>query len=146
MFNISKILVPVDFSEYSERALSYATEIAGKFGASLHIVHVYPTQMYIAPPLMTGPVLIGQFRDQSQKDFDEYLAKARSQHAVPMTGSLLEGVPDTEIVGAAKDVKADLIVMGTHGRTGIDHLLLGSVAERVVRRSEVPVITVPAPK
>lgn len=143
MTNITKILVPIDFSEHSERALSYAVELAKIYGATLHVVHVYPASAYVAPPLLPGPVIVGQFRDQSQKAFDDFLARAQREHAVEMTGTLLEGVPHAEILRAAKDGGASLIVVGTHGRTGIEHLLLGSVAERVLRGAEVPVLTVP---
>jgi nucleotide-binding universal stress UspA family protein len=143
MPNVGKVLVPVDFSEHSDRALTYATGLAKGFGATLHLVHVYPASAYIAPPLLPGPVIIGQFRDQSQKAFDEFLERARRDHCIEITGTLLEGVPHVEILRLATELQADLIVMGTHGRTGIEHLLLGSIAERVVRSSEVPVITVP---
>jgi nucleotide-binding universal stress UspA family protein len=146
MPNVTRILVPVDFSEHSEHALRYAVELAKVYRATLHLVHVYPASAYIAPPLLPGPVIVGQFRDQSQKAFDDFLARAKTEHAVPMTGTLLEGVPHVEILRAAKDVGADLIVVGTHGRTGIEHLLLGSVAERVLRGAHVPVMTVPLPR
>ena len=145
MPTITKILIPVDFSEHSERALTYASDLARSLGATAHLVHVYPTTVYVAPPMIPGPVVFGQFRDESQRAFDELLQRARAEHSIELTGSLLEGVPHVEILRCAKDVAADLIVMGTHGRTGIEHLLLGSVAERVVRGSPVPVITVPQP-
>ncbi len=145
MPKVEKVLVPVDFSEHSERALAYATGFARSFGASLHLVHVYPASAFVAPPLLPGPIVVGQFRDQSQKAFDEFLARAKREHDVEIHGSLREGIPYQEILRVVSEVQADLIVMGTHGRTGIEHLLLGSVAERVVRNSDVPVITVPRP-
>jgi len=145
MPHVGKVLVPVDFSEHSDRALKYATGLAKSFGATLHLVHVYPASAYVAPPLLPGPVVVGQFRDQSQKAFDEFLERARRENEVEIVGTLLEGVPHVEILRMADEVHADLIVMGTHGRTGLEHLLLGSIAERVVRNSEVPVITVPRP-
>jgi nucleotide-binding universal stress UspA family protein len=143
MANVTKLLVPVDFSDFSERALAVAADVAQKFGATIHLVHVYPAAAYVAPPLIAGPVVIGQFRDESQRVFDEFVNRVKGELKVPLTSSLLEGVPHVEILRCASDVKADMIVMGTHGRTGIDHLLLGSVAERVVRGSTVPVLTVP---
>lgn len=141
---VTKILVPIDFSECSERALKVGLEMAKAFGASVHVVHVYPASAYVAPPLVPGPVLVGQFRDQSQKAFEEYLARIKNEHGVAIPGTLLEGVPHAEIVRLASELGADLIVMGTHGRTGLEHLLLGSVAERVLRTSTIPVLTVPA--
>jgi nucleotide-binding universal stress UspA family protein len=145
MPNVTKMLVPVDFSEFSERALSVAADLALKFGSTIHLVHVYPAAAYVAPPLIAGPVVIGQFRDESQRVFDAFAERVKGEIKVAMTSSLVEGVPHVEILRCAKDVKADMIVMGTHGRTGLDHLLLGSVAERVVRGATVPVLTVPRP-
>jgi nucleotide-binding universal stress UspA family protein len=145
MTELSKILVPVDFSEHSERALVYAKELARAFGARLHLTHVYPPTAYITPQMTPAPVLMPDFREQTQKAFEEYLARARRDYDVPLTGTLAEGTPHVEIVRVAKEIGADLIVMGTHGRSGLEHLLIGSVAERVIRGSDVPVITVPRP-
>jgi len=146
MTNVTKLLVPVDFSDFSERALAVAADLAQKFGATLHLVHVYPAAAYVAPPLIAGPVVVGQFRDESQRVFDSFVARVKGELKVPIESSLMEGVPHVEILRCASDVKADMIVLGTHGRTGLDHLLLGSVAERVVRGSSVPVLTVPRPR
>jgi len=146
MTNVTKLLVPVDFSDFSERALAVAADLAQTFGATLHLVHVYPAAAYVAPPLVAGPVVVGQFRDESQRAFDAFVARVKGELKVGIESSLMEGVPHVEILRCATDVKADMIVIGTHGRTGLDHLLLGSVAERVVRGSRVPVLTVPRPR
>jgi len=143
MLKLNKILVPIDFSENSESALEVARSLAQAFGAALHLVHVYPATAYVAPPLVPGPVLVGQFRDQSQKAFDDYLARVRREAGPGVQGTLLEGVPHAEILQLARESGCDLIVMGTHGRTGLEHLLMGSVAERVLRTASVPVLTVP---
>ncbi|MBM4362042.1 MAG: universal stress protein [Deltaproteobacteria bacterium] len=140
-----KLVVPIDFSDCSERALAYAADLARCLSGSLHLVHVVPASAYIAPPLVAGPTLVGDLREQSQRAFDEALAQARREHAVPLSGELAEGVPHREILRLASAAGATLIVMGTHGRTGLEHLLLGSVAERVLRSSPVPVLTVPRP-
>jgi nucleotide-binding universal stress UspA family protein len=140
---VAKILVPLDFSEHSEGALAYAMGLAKGFGAAVHLVHVYPVTAYAAPPLLPGPVVVGQFRDESQRSFDELMARVKRDYSPDLTGSLHEGVPHVEILRCASDVGADMIVMGTHGHTGLEHLLLGSVAERVVRGATVPVLTVP---
>lgn len=145
MPTLSKFLVAVDFSEYSERALAFAEDLAASLGASIHLVHVYPLAAYVAPPMTPAPVLVGQFREQSEQAFREYLTRVRKEHGVPFEGTLAEGVPHEEIVKVAKSLGADLIVMGTHGRSGIEHLLLGSVAERVIRVAGIPVLTVPKP-
>jgi nucleotide-binding universal stress UspA family protein len=145
MLNVTKVLVPVDFSEHSERALAYAVDLAKSFRAAVHLVHVYPVTSYAAPPLIPGPIVVGQFRDESQRVFDELMARVKRDYSSDLTGTLCEGVPHVEILRCASDVHADMIVIGTHGRTGLEHLLLGSVAERVVRGSSVPVLTVPRP-
>jgi len=143
LLRLTKILVPIDFSECSERALEVAFELAKAFGAEVHIAHVYPPSAYVAPPLVPGPVMIGQFRDQSQQAFDEYRSKLSRDRGTPIAGTLLEGTPHVEIVKHATELGADLIAMGTHGRTGVEHLLIGSVAERVIRTAQMPVLTVP---
>lgn len=143
MPRITKILVPIDFSECSERALDVAIDLAKGFGATLHLTHVYPSSAYVAPPLVPGPVLVGQFRDQSHRAFEDYRERVRKERGLDAPGTLLEGVPHAEIVRLARELGVDLIVLGTHGRSGLEHLLLGSVAERVLRTATVPVLTVP---
>jgi nucleotide-binding universal stress UspA family protein len=139
-----KILAPVDYSECSERALAVAFDFAKAFGATIHLVHVFPSAMYVTTPLaVPSPALYEQLRETNQKYFDEYKAKVSSERGVEVSGTLLEGVPDVQIVKLAEDMGADLIVMGTHGRTGLKHVLLGSVAERVLRTSPMPVLAVP---
>jgi len=142
MPTVSRVLVPIDFSEHSEKALAYAVELAKGLGAKVHLVHVYPITAYAAPPLLPGPVVFAQFRDESQRVFEELMTRVKRDYSSELTGSLKEGVPHVEILRCASDIGADMIVMGTHGHTGIEHLLLGSVAERVVRGARVPVLTV----
>jgi nucleotide-binding universal stress UspA family protein len=143
MPNVTKLLVPVDFSEHSERALAYAVDLSKTLGAKVHVLHVYPITMYAAPPLVPGPLVVSQFRDESQRVFEELMTRVKRDYSPELTGSLCEGVPHVEILRCASEVGADMIVMGTHGRAGLEHLLLGSVAERVVRGAHVPVLTVP---
>lgn len=139
-----EILVPVDYSDHSARAVRFGRDLATAFGARLHFVHVCPNPGIVAPPLVPAPVITGQVREASQRGFDDFLATARRDLGVQVEGTLREGVPHTEILSLAEEIGADLIVLGTHGRTGLGHLLLGSVAERVVRHASVPVITVPS--
>ena len=142
---IKKILVPTDFSEHAERALAAAESLARLVGAKLHIVHVAPLIPYQGPPFAPGRAFGNELIEMSRKEFDAYMVKLRAR-GVEAVGTLAEGVAYVEINRAADDFGADLIVMGTHGRTGIDHLLLGSVAERVVRTAPIPVMVVPAPR
>jgi nucleotide-binding universal stress UspA family protein len=143
MSALKKILVPVDYSDHSAQAVQFARDIATAFGAALHFVHVYPPATLVAAPIVPAPVITSTVLEESRRGFDDYLATARKDLGVDVTGTLREGIPHLEILSAASELGVDLIVLGTHGRTGIQHLLLGSVAERVVRQATVPVITVP---
>jgi nucleotide-binding universal stress UspA family protein len=141
----TKILVPTDFSEHAERALSAATSFARVIGATLHVVHVGPVMPYFGPPFAPGKAFANELKVASRQEFDAYMATLR-QRGVEAVGTLTEGIAYVEINRVAKEAGSDLIVMGTHGRTGIEHALLGSVAERVVRTSPIPVMVVPAPR
>jgi glycine betaine transporter len=143
---ISRILVPVDFSTYSERALEYAIGFAGRFGASLHLLHV------VEDPIATGvwggeTVLpnLTELREELVNSAERQLEKYReaaTRAGVPVVSTAQVGLPAITIVDQATSLGVDLIVMGTHGRTGITHLLMGSVAERVLRHASCPVLTI----
>lgn len=132
------IVVPVDFEAASSKAIATAKDLAARFGADVVLVHVYQLPVYTYPGL--EPTLLPGFHTEvtaaAQRAVDE-LAKREGMQAV-----LREGDPATEILAAAEEMNAAMIVMGTHGRTGLAHLFLGSVAEKVVRKSKVPVLTV----
>ena len=142
MTDIRRILCPVDFSEPSEVAVDFAVELAAKFGAEVHLVHVYQLPVYALPDgaMMAGPEFTTKVTTELQKALAELAAKFAP---LKLETHLVEGVPYRETVRMTEELGADLVVVGTHGRTGLRHLLLGSVAERVVRSSKVPVITVP---
>jgi nucleotide-binding universal stress UspA family protein len=141
----TRILVPIDFSPPSNAALEYARTVAARFGASLHLLHVaddpyralYSAEVFV--PEMEG------LRDEILAD-----ATARLQRQLRMgdiqqlaaTVQAIVGTPAASIVEYAEAHDIDLIVMGTHGRGGMSHLLMGSVAERVVRTAPCPVLTV----
>ena len=143
--HIAKILVPTDFSEHADRALEFAVGLGKTLGATIHVIHVAPIVPYLGPPFAPGHSLADEFHLQARKDFDQYMARLK-ERGIQATGTLVDGVAYAEVNKAAADLGAELIVMGTHGRTGIEHALLGSVAERVVRTSHVPVLTVPSPR
>jgi nucleotide-binding universal stress UspA family protein len=133
------ILVPTDFGEPAEHALSVSIELAKRFGSRLTMLHVYP--LFI--PAAYGEAVVwpvDQIASGARKALDTHLA-ATKQHYPGIEGVLKAGNPADEIIAAAKASGADLIVMGTHGRRGVSRLMLGSVAERVVRTSPVPVLT-----
>ncbi|NHN49041.1 universal stress protein [Halostella sp. JP-L12] len=137
-----RILVPTDGSEGVERAVEHATDLAAAHGASLHAVYVVNTASYGTLPMETSwEGVADMLRDEGQAAVDRVKAIA-AEKDVPVEAALVDGTPSKEIVRYAESNGCDLIVMGTHGRGGIDRLLLGSVAERVVRSSDVPVLTV----
>jgi nucleotide-binding universal stress UspA family protein len=142
MPDIRLILCPVDFSPSSDKALDFALDLARPLGARVELVHVYQLPVYALPDgaVLAGPELVIRLSTELQKSLD---ALAARREDTKLGTHLVEGVPFREVTRLAEKLGADLIVMGTHGRTGLKHMLLGSVAERVVRASNVPVITVP---
>ena len=136
-----KILFPTDFSTLSDVALQYATTLARDMGARLVIVHIEePPAAYGAGEMYYG------IPDPDAAALTKMLEAVRpTDPAVPFEHRLVTGEPAAEIVELAKEEGVDLIVMGTHGRTGLGRLLMGSVAESVVRRAPCPVLTFKAP-
>ena len=129
-------LVPLDFSPYADQALTYAIDLAKTLKARITLIHV----MYI--PTMVEVNLApyqAQIENESQRSLDEGLQRVRNAGLEGET-LLKQGVPFQAIIDAARDTAADLIIMGTHGRTGLEHVLLGSVAEKVVRLAPCPVL------
>lgn len=143
---IRRIFVPIDFSDSSLRALDYAIELGRTFGARLSVLFVVEPIYFATPGDLYGTsanlgMLLEEQRRTAReelKKLDERLKK-RGIDAETVLGS---GVPHEVIVETAKTRKADLIVMATHGRSGLSHLLMGSVAEKVVRSATCPVLTV----
>ena len=139
------ILHPTDFSPSSRPAFNHALALAREQGAELVLVHVLPTVMpmvgegYMSPK--TFDDLQRSMRAQAQKQLDRLVAKAKAAR-VRARGVLYEGVAADAIVRAARAKRAKLVVMGTHGRTGLTRLFMGSVAERVVGTAPCPVLTV----
>ena len=142
---VKKILVPTDFSELSSEAVQTAVAFAKVFGASIEMVHVFVEPAYILPPpvdMATFPFNLAQILERVQNCLDAERDRVRSA-GVSVETTTLSGRAAPEIVAHAKKVGADLIVMGTHGRSGFQHAILGSVAERVLRHSPCPVLVVP---
>ncbi|HVW24497.1 MAG TPA: universal stress protein [Polyangiaceae bacterium] len=143
MTEFKNILVPTDFGESSNAALEIAIDLARKYGATLNVVHTYDVPSYTYAASASAVDLLGPVIEVARRDFDDTMKDiaGRSPNA---KGFLRFGVPWQEILGVREEVGADLIVMGTHGRKGAAHALLGSVAEKIVRLSPVPVLTVHA--
>ena len=138
-----KILCPVDFSEFTDEILAHAVSIAKRFDSELHLIHVIPNLNYFTPceSFLTPENLVAIERNiegEVGKDFDKITKKLD----LPFKRIVKTGVTFVEIIDYIKDQDIDLVVMGTHGRSGIEHILIGSVAEKVVRKSPCPVLTV----
>jgi nucleotide-binding universal stress UspA family protein len=147
MLPIKKILAPIDFTETSRHALDYAVELAVALGATVSIVHVFQPLVYSFPDavLVAPPDTAAKISDKAQQMLDEAV-DSHQQRCPGISGILLNGSAWEEIGRLAAEQNADLIVMGTHGRRGLPRAFLGSVAERVVRTSSVPVLTVHGPR
>jgi nucleotide-binding universal stress UspA family protein len=146
MLPLRRILCPTDFSAHSYLALEAAVELAQHFSAELLLVHVVipSVEWSMAPGAMMASNIPGPLEVlASAKETLAKVRKDRTPDNVAVREIVLEGVAADEISRKAKEEKADIIVMGTHGLTGWRHLIFGSVAEKVVRLATCPVITVP---
>ena len=141
---IKRILLPTDFSKYAATATKYACELAAKFDAELHLLHTVEIIPAYMPELATGldfSATVNALKTDADKSLTSLLdpqwaAGRKVIHAV------IEGSPKVEIFRYAKQNAIDLIVLATHGRTGLAHVIMGSVAENVVRNAPCPVLTV----
>jgi len=140
---IRHILVPTDFSDGSMRAFETALDMARDSGAELTLLHVehVPTTVFPDAILPIAPEMMRDIEHTAQLVLDEWRGRAHAV-GVPCDARITLGSTPAEICETAEDVGADLIVIGTHGRGGLSHALLGSVAEKVVRKAPCPVLTV----
>jgi len=146
MPDIKKILLPIDFSESTNEVLDYALSLAKTYKAKLEVLHVVHelvnmTGFYL--PHISYDVIENDMENAAIKNLETFGEK-NLKGKVDFEIHTKRGVPYDEIIKSAEEFKADIIVMGTHGATGLDHLMFGSNAEKVVRRSPVPVLTVRA--
>lgn len=148
MNNINKILVPIDFSENSRIALDWAMTLADKLNARVVLFHAIDMPDVMKEPAQRHVLLkndiLQRVRDEADKDLQAFADKY-DEEKITTAPDIVEGKPFIEIIKAAKTYNADLIVMGTHGRTGLQKMLIGSVAEKVVRKAPCPVLTVKHP-
>lgn len=140
------LLVPTDFSEPSDKALDAAIDLASQLGAAIELVHVQPEPVTVLPP----PIEVATFTPGSAEEavhvateLARRAEKVRMRRLACRSTNRFGNVAD-QVVSRADEIRAELVVMGTHGRTGLRHAVLGSVAERVVQRSNRPVLVVPA--
>jgi nucleotide-binding universal stress UspA family protein len=145
VISIKRILVPTDFSECAVPAVRYAAELADKFAAELVLLHVVPDAVLALPDaVMPTPAPMADLEaltDAGHQGLANLIAAEKLEPRHPRAEVRI-GSPATEIVAAAKDLHADLICIGTHGRGGLARVILGSVAEMVVRQAPCPVLTV----
>jgi len=148
MIAIKTILLPTDGSKCSGKAMAYALSFAKQYGASIVALHVIDQRWEEQTRIVFAEVgqdltqrIRSGYQDEARRILNE-VADAASKAGVAVETRIEAGIPFEDIVRLAREVSADLIIMGTHGRTGMSHLLLGSVAEKVVRRAPCPVLTV----
>ncbi len=142
-----RICCPIDFSDASRAAMEVAADLARRTSADLVLLHAYPIPGYTFPDgsVVASPRMMQELADQAQRHLEEWRATADKIVGGRVTIEKAIGEPAAEIVAFAKDRGVDLLVLGTHGRTGLEHALMGSIAERVVRRAHCPVLTVRPP-
>jgi nucleotide-binding universal stress UspA family protein len=145
MISLHRVLLATDFSDCSRAAQAYACELVEQFGGELHVLHVLPDPILMMPEPGTPASLPQNYlldlKEGAEKALQGLIpADWRAQHPVRRATRL--GNPGNEIVRYAEEHQIDLIVVGTHGRGPVAHLLLGSVAERVVRQAKCPVLTI----
>ncbi len=149
MANVKRILFATDFSDNSRYALTYAVSFAKQYDAMLYILHViqqpsYPLGMYAEISFDAMDKFNRNISEAVEKEM-KALREKELQGLAKYECLILQGTPFLEILRTAREREADLIVVGTHGRTGLDHVLFGSTAEKVVRRAPCPVLSVRLP-
>jgi len=141
---IKTILFPTDFSNGARAAMDHAISLARDYQAKLILLYVIQdisiSEWYIPSSLSVGD-LVEDMQKSAWQEMDKWIAEV-SQQVKDVEKMVVRGVPFVEIIQTANERNADLIVIGTHGRTGIDHMLFGSTAEKVVRKAACPVLTV----
>jgi len=147
---IKKILCPTDFSENSEHALKYALTLATLSQAERRLFHVvepitYPQSTELFEPVLDEVELMMKMEAAFQTQLEDQVSALKDEYS-KITGKIVTGNTFLAIIQAARDESVDIIVMGTHGRTGLAHVLIGSVAEKVVREAPCPVLTVKHPE
>lgn len=148
VINLKKILVPIDFSDYSKNALKYAVPFAKQFGAEIILVYVVEPTIYPAD-FSFGQVGFPSIEEEIYKRGKtelEKLSEKEIQGIVQARTRVETGKPFVEINRVAKEEEVDLIIIATHGHTGVEHILFGSTAEKVVRKAPCPVLSVRTPE
>lgn len=150
MIAIKNVLVATDFSAPSETALNYARAMARSFGAQLHVLHIFEPLWITSADVVGGGValatMIQGLEDTARKQLEEAVTEADRRELKAVAAMVTSESPAREIANYANEHQVDLLVIGTHGRSGISRMLIGSVAEKVVRLAPCPVLTVHHPE
>jgi nucleotide-binding universal stress UspA family protein len=144
---VKKILVPIDFSDYSKSALKYAINFAKKFNAELYLIYVVEPIIY-PPDFSMGQIAIPTLDlGMDKRAFEELNKLAEKEIPKELIANTIvkTGKPFIEIIESAEEENIDLIIIATHGHTGMEHILFGSTAEKVVRKAPCPVLTLREP-
>ncbi len=144
---IKKVLVPIDFSDYSKSALKYAVNFAKSFNADIILIYVVEPIIY-PPDFSMGQIAMPSINtewDDRAKDELQKLAKSEINEIANVKTIIKTGKPFVEIIETAKEENIDLIIIATHGHSGVEHILFGSTAEKVVRKAPCPVLTLREP-
>lgn len=145
MPSIKKILCAIDLSEHSKMVADYAKGLAKAFNAEITILYTAPSlSQYVGfhVPPHSIENFVGEIITGAEQSMDEFISETFTEQDIKATGVILRGYAAQEIISYATQNEMDIIVMGTHGRTGIDRILFGSVAEKVVKTATMPVLTV----
>lgn len=144
---INKILVPIDFSDYSKSVLRYAVNFAKLFNAEILLIYVVEPVIY-PPDFSMGqiaiPTVATEFDERAREELNK-LAKNEIPQEIKVTTLIKSGKPFVEIIDTASEADVDLIIIATHGHSGVEHILFGSTAEKVVRKAPCPVLTLREP-
>jgi len=149
MFKIKNILLPTDFSKTSFTAAEYAVELANQYKAKLHVLNVLekePPILAIRSLDLSKEKIVESIYNDAKLQLDECVKKIKKLGSVEIISDIRKGIDYEQIIKYSKDKKIDVIVIATHGRTGILHTLLGSVAEKVIRYSKIPVLVTTPPQ
>jgi nucleotide-binding universal stress UspA family protein len=144
--SLRKILVPIDFSEYSKKALQYAVPFARQFSAKIYLLYVVEPTVYPADfsfGQIGMPNVENELRVKGEQELQELITN-EIKGAVPSEALVKVGLPFVEVVSFAKEQAIELIIVATHGHTGVEHVLFGSTAEKIVRKAPCPVLVVRA--
>lgn len=144
---INKVLVPIDFSDYSKSALKYAVNFARSFSAEIILIYVVEPIIY-PPDFSMGQIAMPSINtdwDKRAREELDKLAKIEITNSIKVKTTIKTGKPFVEIIETAKEEDVDLIIIATHGHSGVEHILFGSTAEKVVRKAPCPVLTLREP-